>query len=917
MNPITENELSSYRPIPFYYITSHNPDELTYEAFYQDLADMKEKGYGGVIPFNRPPEGFSQDLYFTEAWFSMLENCIRACHDLGLRVWLNDDYDAPPGTIGGRLEKIAPHLQPQKLGLQEDGTVVVEEVPWGFPAFEDPESASLFQQYVYEEYKRRFGKYFGNTIVGFFSDADSRRVNSMVYTPGSPMKDYFPWSKNFAESFKVRYGYDIWPYLPSILRREVSLQSRDYWEHSGELYMSWFQSNYEWCQKNGLEYTFHTSDSAPFRIETSYFNSAFAEGKAIDAGAHCDWPGTDHEWLDLNGGRLMLLDRYQMTAAFWGGDDSMRRCENFYDVYADLRAKQAQSCAYLHDKKGVMCEMYAGVNWNASYKDLRNIAAWQVMQGVNFIVLQAYHYKLRGDTKFFAPLSFGRHSHTDFNMKAFNDMLTDYAYRCCRGRLQVDFALLDPTDSIWEGIGDSWEYLELAKKLNHFPHGYVLSDIKGLKRKAHELKAVINPGLPLREEERAAIAALGLPILESNEITTVQDMELRFPCGIRWEGNGNVMFMRRYLENGETLVIAGNIEQEETLIGTLRIGNCAYEIELTSGELAFFGGGYDSYRVHKNEKQRIHLSENAHVNYEKTNIIPLTRWEDEHGRGFSLKQPATRVSFILVENWKSPHFDALNEPVAEYPRFPFVATQAFKDLELLISDRFLSRHVNSVFLNGAELQSTEKTFILDDSYTVFRFDIEKGMNYLGLHMISHLDTDNTQFLTDDMQMVTDDQYYLTEDELFLRGDFGAEIRTWGDEACYGGAFLTNLQQYILLNAEVKLSQRPETLRTDLSWAEQRNPFYSGYVDYHFTVKLEETLHKAELIMPELRDAAFVWIDNVLSGELIAPPYHLPVSLSAGVHQIRIRVANTLGNMLDGYRAPSGLCARPYIATYSD
>ena len=411
MRHISEQELETRRPIPFYYITTHDPDELTYEKFYDDISDMKEKGYGGIVLFNRPPEGFTREIYFEECWFQMVENCVRACSDLKMRVWINDDYDAPPGDIGGRLKKIAPHLKPLHLKL-EDGNVRVVEAGWGFPAFEEKESADLFQKYVYEEYKKRFGKYFGNCIVGFFSDADSRRVNSEVFNKNSPMKNYFPWSKTFAESFEKRYGYDICPYLPSILRREPSEQARDYWEHSGNLYMSWFESNYRWCKANGLEYTFHTSDSSPFRIETSEFNSVFAEGKAIDAGTRCDWPGTDHECLEINGARLQLRERYHMSAAIWGGDDKLRRSENFYDTYADLRAKQAQSCAYLHDKKGVMCEMFAAVNWNASYKDLRNIASWQIMQGVSFIVYQAYHYRLHGSTKFFAPLAFSPHSHT-------------------------------------------------------------------------------------------------------------------------------------------------------------------------------------------------------------------------------------------------------------------------------------------------------------------------------------------------------------------------------------------------------------------------------------------------------------------------------------------------------------------------
>lgn len=888
MTAIPETNLFPYRPLVFYYITSHNPEELTYEAFYQDLADMKEKGYGGVIPFNRPPEGFSREMYFTEAWFDMIGNCLRAARDLQLRVWMNDDFDAPPGDIGGRLQKIAPHLKPLHLVLNGD-TVEVKEATWGFPAFEDPESAQLFQKYVYEEYKRRFGEYFGSTIVGIFSDADSRRVNSDVYTPGSPMKDYFPWSTNFSRTFREKYGYGIEPYLPAILRRETLDQARDYWEHSGNLYMGWFESNYQWCKKNGLQYTFHTSDSAPMRIQTSYFNSAFAEGRAIDAGTHCDWPGTDHECLDLNGGRLFLRDRFHMSACIFGGDDSMRRAENFYDVFADLRAKQAQSCAYTYDKKGVMCEMYAAANWDASYKDLRNIASWQMMQGVNFIVYQAYHYKLRGETKFFAPLSFGRHSHTDFDMKAFNDAITENAYLCSQGRLKADFALLDPTDEIWRGSGDSWVYMELAKTLNRFPQGYVLADMKAVRRKAHELRAVVNPGLNLSDEIREEIKLLGLELWEAEEITTPAEAEKRLPTGIVWQGEGNLMFMRRRLDGGGEVVVAANIESDDTLAGTLTIAGQDYEIELTSGEMAFFGGECTRYRSPAKDEKKVFLSECAPVSFEKRNVIPLFRWEDEDGRGFSLMAQSRRKSFIYSAGWIDPPFEAINAQGSDHPLFPFTAEADMAGLELLISKKFSEKHLSSVSLDGKALIPTEETFVLDDPYFIYRFDADKGAHVLSLALTSPVDT---------------------QDALYLMGDFDVHMTASGETLYYCSVY--SIQQYLPEKMTFALAPRSTSLRTGLSWAEQGQPFYSGTADYRFEVTLDEDMQEAALVLPGCRDAAKVWVDGEYAGVSVLPPYRIPLSLAKGGHTLTVRVGNTLGNMLEGYKAPSGLTGRPCL-----
>jgi len=885
VKPISEDNLFPYRPIPFYFITTTDPKELTYEKFYDNLSDMKKKGFGGVIPFNRPPHGFTKKQYFTEFWFETIGNCLRACRDLGLRVWLQDDFKAPSGSMGGRLEEIAPDLKPLRLVMKDD-CVVTEEVPWGFPAFEDPESAELFQKHVYETYKKQFGKYFGTTIIGFFSDADSRRVNSEVYTTDSPMKDYFPWSKNFAASFKSVYGYDIVPHLSGILRREVSWASRDYWEHSGNLYFSWFASNYEWCKKNGLEYTFHTSDSAPFRLETTYFNSAFAEGKAIDAGRNCDFPGTDHECLDLNGGRLFLRECREQPLYVFGEENPTCRVSNFFDVYADLRAKQAQSCAYLYDKKGCMCEMFAATGWNAEYRDLRSIASWQIMQGISFIVLHAYHYRLHGVSKNFAPPSFCTKSYLDFSIKQFNDSLAEDVYLASRGSLKVDLALLDPTDSIWEGSGDSKVYLALAKRLNHFPQGYIVSDMKGLRRKAADLKAVINPGINLTEAERTEIASLGLILFEAEEITVPEKLEAILPTGIRWEGDGDVMFMRRTLDNDEELLLVANIESENTLTGHLKVHGKVYDVELAQGEIASFGVGFERYRNPTEATQKQYLPEVASVRFEKKNSVPMLRWEDESGRAFSLLSPELREHYFVKQGWYPPFFEAKNVPPSENPLFRFAAKDSLFDLELLISERFLKENPTGVLLDGKPVKQSGKTFVLDDAYNVYTFDVTAGEHVLSIQLKNPV---------------------TVTDLLYLQGDFDVNVKISG-EPLYQANAATRLAEGTVL----ALCARRGVLAVGESWTNQGQPFYSGEVDYNFSVTVPENLADATLVIPKLGHAAKVYVDGILQGEAACPPYRVPLSIDGGVHEICIRTINTFGNVLLCQRQPSGLLAVPYL-----
>ena len=166
----------------------------------RELADV---GYGGCILFNKPPTGFDKASYLSDFWFDTLETFIVAGRELGLEMWVNDGFDYPPGDAAGRIAARNPGLRQQRLRLAADGGVEVVETPWGFPAFELPESSELFIELVYEAHRARLGKYFGNGLYGFFSDCDNRRVNAFNL---KALEDgrYFPWSRDFAAGFRRR-----------------------------------------------------------------------------------------------------------------------------------------------------------------------------------------------------------------------------------------------------------------------------------------------------------------------------------------------------------------------------------------------------------------------------------------------------------------------------------------------------------------------------------------------------------------------------------------------------------------------------------------------------------------------------------------------------------------------------------------
>lgn len=116
---------------------------------------------------------------------------------------------------------------------------------------------------------------------------------------------YYPCSKRFMEIFRDKYGYNL--EIESIMSEAGGQAAEDYWALSGELYARWFKNNYAWCRRNGLKYTFHTSDTGPYSLKDCKRSSIFTESPYLCLAQYCDYPGTDHELLSLDGRKHVCL----------------------------------------------------------------------------------------------------------------------------------------------------------------------------------------------------------------------------------------------------------------------------------------------------------------------------------------------------------------------------------------------------------------------------------------------------------------------------------------------------------------------------------------------------------------------------------------------------------------------------------
>ena len=590
--------MNDYRPIPFYFINTTEREALSLPAAKEAMKRLKEAGYGGCIFFNKPPTGFSCEEYLSDYWFEVTENFLLAAREENLAFWINDGYDFPPGDVAGRIRARNPSLVQRRLTRLPSGRIECVETDWGFPAFEEEESSKLFIELFYEEYWKRLGKYFGSGITGFFSDADNRRVN--YATPkllnGEP---YYPWSRNFAAEFRKKFSYDIEPRLQELFDGSSPQLNLDYWTMAGELYQRWFRNNHQWCREHGVAYSFHTSDTGPFSLKECPRSSLFSEGEPLKLLAHSDCPGTDHELAALDGG-THYDKRFFFPHVTFGEAPEALHTPSFAETRFDLRAKYAASAAFLYGRRRVLCEAFAATTWGADPALLRRIAAWQIMQGVNFFVPHAVHHRFSGPTKYFAPPEF-LHGSLSEGIQEFNDFLTRFSFLAAQGEYVAPVGVLDPSREILAGRAEGEKMFVLCDRLNRGSAGYVVTD----------------------HEHASCFDVLLDPLSENNPPVPEGDASF---------DGGELAWMKRRLPSGEEYMLAANIWSDHSLSGNLVFAGRHLRVELAPGEIAVIGGPYESYRSPAPENRKnVTLKMKSAPRCEEENLLPMhsiRRWEN-------------------------------------------------------------------------------------------------------------------------------------------------------------------------------------------------------------------------------------------------------------------------------------------------
>jgi len=432
-------------------------DNLTEEQVRSTLRDLA--GQKVLQVFVHPRPGLMTP-YLSQDWFRLWKAALDEAAKLDMNVWIYDENSYPSGFAGGFVPQAMPEARGRGLhfreaesppkagepGLVSDATVAVflakgsgfEDVtgkarsggelpagkylvaevrrapdsPWhGGRSYVDllyPGVTEKFLDVTLGAYKREVGSEFGKRIPGIFTDEPE------ILPAGG-----LPWTDDLPRVFEKRWGYPLGANLPSLIRPvgDYKRVRHDYYQTLLDLFIErWAKPYYERCAKEGLEFTGHYWEHEWPRCVS------VPDNMAMSAWQQC--PGID-----------ILMNQY---------------AEDTHAQFGNVRAvRELSSVASQLGRPRTLCEAYGAAGWELRFADMKRIADWLYVLGVNTLDEHLSYITIRGARKFDHPQSFSYHEPwwDAYHVRA------SYAARLSAALSQGDqiqaFLVLEPTTTAW------------------------------------------------------------------------------------------------------------------------------------------------------------------------------------------------------------------------------------------------------------------------------------------------------------------------------------------------------------------------------------------------------------------------------------------------------------------------------------
>ncbi|MHB1308383.1 MAG: glycosyl hydrolase [Limisphaerales bacterium] len=439
-------------------------DMLTEQQIRETMRDLAGQRVRQVFVHPRPG---LMTPYLSPDWFRLWKVALDEAEKLDMNVWIYDENSYPSGFAGGWVPELMPEARGMGLHLKEskiapkwsddlvavnrvdadrtenvtarvkagdtlpEGRYVVASIqragnsPWhgnrSYVNLLTPGVTEKFIEVTLEAYRREVGDEFGKRVPGVFTDEPNIR-------PAGG----FPWCPDLPEQFQKRWGYDLLAHLPG-LTLEVGDWRRvrhNYFCLLTELFIErWGKPVYEWCERNNLEFTGHY------------------------------W---DHEWPHCVG----VPDNMAMAA--WqqrpGVDTLMNQyAENTHAQFGNVRyCREVSSLANQLGRKRTLVELYGAGGWDLRFEDMKRIADWLQVLGINTMDEHVSYVTIRGARKRDHPQSFSYHEPWWEAYHTHASYMTRLSAALTQGEQINRVLVIEPTTTAWMYQGNEAKLREIG-----------------------------------------------------------------------------------------------------------------------------------------------------------------------------------------------------------------------------------------------------------------------------------------------------------------------------------------------------------------------------------------------------------------------------------------------------------------------
>jgi len=387
------NPPNEYSVMPFWFWN----DALDEHEIIRQIDDFERHGVSGFVI--HPRVGLPRNLaWMSEPLLGFYEIALKEAQCRNMKVLLYDEGMYPSGSSCGQVVEKNPEFQCRCLdkidhidgaayqlkdgenlvavvtnrdggqasiidrkadsvirGLHYIGEGPEEDEPPAGDLF-NPDAVDCFIELVYHKFLSRFESYFGETIIGIFTDEPSMSGRSRE-------ENVFPGTTGILEKINAILGYDFTPHLAALWaddEQEAATYQEIYLSACQHLLAKTYYSRLSiFCREHGIQLTGHP-------------------GKGDDIGVlrYFDIPGQDLVW------RWILPDD---PTALEGRESTQGKCSSSAMIHAGQRRNLNECCgAYGHE---------------LSWDEMVWLANWCIIRGVNMLIPHAFYYSVRGCRK--------------------------------------------------------------------------------------------------------------------------------------------------------------------------------------------------------------------------------------------------------------------------------------------------------------------------------------------------------------------------------------------------------------------------------------------------------------------------------------------------------------------------------------